>query len=173
MRKTQPLAVVALALLTVFASTTAAYGTSKATVSIEVKLNVTTIRAGHSIHGTAILTNSSSKSILVQAFNCSQWLFVGLAMKDVPYDPAVATAGCTNSVTLKPGANRVPITVSTNYQACGNGPQKGTLELPHCVGVGKHLAMPALPRGTYHVVVFNNGEHDFAPYTSRVRVTLS
>jgi hypothetical protein len=167
------LLVVALALLPFASVASPSSATDKTPVSVQVKLNTTTIRAGHPIHGTAILTNSSSKSILVQAWNCNQWLFVGIASKQVAYDPAVPTSACPNSVTLKPGINRVPITVSTSYDACQQGPRKGTIELPHCAGVDKKMGMPALPRGVYHVVVLTNGLPQFAPYVSRVRVTLS
>jgi hypothetical protein len=167
------IAIVALALLPLAGTASPSSATSKTPVSVQVKLNTTTIRAGHSIHGIVILTNSSSKSILVEGFNCNQWLFVGIASKQVAYDPAVATSACPNSVTLKPGMNRVPITVSTKYDVCGGGAQKGTIQVPHCAGVGKRMGMPALPRGVYHVVVLTNGLPQFAPYVSRVRVTLS
>jgi hypothetical protein len=169
MRSRRALAAVVVAVLALVAVVTPASATSKTPVSVQVKLNVTSIRSGHSIHGTAILTNASSKSILIQSFNCYQWLYVGLANKTIPYDPAVPTSACPNSVTLKPGANRVPITVSTKYYHCVQGPQKGTVEVPHCTKLG----MPALPKGSYHVVVLTNGLSRFAPYTSRVRVTLS
>jgi hypothetical protein len=161
--------VVAAALLSIAGTASASSAANKTPVSVQVKLNVTTIRAGHSIHGTAIITNSSSKSILVQGWSCDQWLFVGLASKEVAYDPAVPISACPNSVTLKPGANRVPITVSTSYDTCEQGPQKGTIQLPHCTKGGA----PALPKGMYHVVVLTNGLPQFAPYSSRIRVTLS
>jgi hypothetical protein len=163
------LCAVVVALLSLVVVVTSATATTKTPVSVQVRLNVTSIRSGHSIHGTAILTNASSKSILIQSFNCYQWLYVGLANKTIPYDPAVPTSACPNSVTLKHGANRVPITVSTKYYHCVQGPQKGTIEVPRCTKLG----MPALPKGSYHVVVLTNGLPQFAPYTSRIRVTLS
>jgi hypothetical protein len=160
--------VVALAVLPIVGTPSSSSATNKTPVSVRVQLHTTTIRAGHSIHGTAILTNSSSKSIFVQGFNCGQWLFVGLASKKVSYDPAVATSACSNSVTLKPGANRVPITVSTQYQVCAQtGP--GTIEVPRCSKVG----MPALPKGRYHVVVFTTELSKFAAYSARLQVTIS
>jgi hypothetical protein len=165
--------VVAAALVSIAGTASASSAANKTPVSVQVKLNVTTIRAGHSIHGTAIITNSSSKSILVQGWSCEQWLYVGLASKKIAYDPAVPVSACPNSVTLKPGANRVPITVSTSYDVCQQGPQKGTVELPHCPKRGSAVGMPALPKGTYHVVVLTNGLSEFAPYAFRVLVTLS
>ncbi|MGB8197701.1 MAG: hypothetical protein WCF25_11920 [Acidimicrobiales bacterium] len=141
-------------------------------VSVQVQLNTTNIRAGHSIHGTAIITNASSKSIYVAEWSCIQWLLVGLANKKIAYDPAVAIAACAHSHTLNPGVTRVPITVSTKYDACGGGSQKGTVAVPRCTKVGKELALPALPKGKYHVVVIALGL-TVAPYHSQLRVTLS
>jgi hypothetical protein len=162
------ISVVVLATLAIIATASTSSATIKTPVSVQVQLNTTTIRAGHSIHGTAILTNASSTSIFVQGWDCGKWLFIGLANKNVAYDPAVATSACSNSVTLKPGANRVPITVSTQYQVCaGAGP--GTREVPRCTKVG----MPALPKGTYHVVVITNGLSEFASYSAQLRVTIS
>jgi hypothetical protein len=156
-------------LLSLSGAVVSASAATKTPVSIRVTLNTTTVHAGHVIHGTAILTNASSKSILVQTWECDQWLFVGLANNQITYDPAVPTSACAHSITLKPGPNRVPITVSTKYQVCGGGTQKGTIAVPHCTKSG----MPALPKGTYRVVVITNGEPTLTPYASRVRITLS
>jgi hypothetical protein len=165
--------IVAVALLPIAATAIASSATNKTPVSVQVELNTTTIRAGHSIHGTAILTNVSSKSIFVQGWNCGQWLFVGLASTRIPYEPVVPTSACSNSITLKPGANRVPITVSTRYDVCGGGSQKGTIQVPRCPNVGTGVGMPALPKGAYHVVVLTNGLSEFAAYSAELRVTLS
>ena len=173
MRARRLIIVVVVALFSLACEASASSATNKTPVSVRVQLNVTTIRAGHSIHGTAIITNSSSESILVQGWSCSQWLYVGLANKVIAYDPAIPASACYDSVTLKPGQNRVPITVSTRYDVCEDGPQKGTPELPHCPKVSTGVGMPALPKGTYHVVVLTIGQSQFAPYASRIRVTLS
>jgi hypothetical protein len=162
------LAVVVVALLSLVVVVASATATTKAPVSVQVKLNVTSIRSGHSIHGTAILTNASSKSILIQSFNCYTWLYVGLANKAIPYDPAFPTSACPNALNLKPGKTRVSITVSTMYQACQQGGRPGD-GLPPCTKSG----MPTLPKGSYHVVVLTNGMTQIAPYTGRIRVTIT
>jgi hypothetical protein len=131
----------------------------KSPVSIQVHLDATTVRAGHTIHGTATLSNASSKTILVEACAYNGWLFVGLTNKNVPYDPAVSTVACNATVGLKPGANRFAISVSTDYDVCsGNG---GT---PRC---GR------LPSGTYHVAVTTLGLPKGTSFGSHIRVTLT
>ena len=159
----------ALAVLPLIGVVSPSGATTKPPVSVQIELNATTIRAGHSVHGTAIITNSSSASILVQGWSCDQWLYVGLANKHITYDPAVPTSACSNSVTLKPGKNRVPITLTTMYQVCGAGTQKGTVQVPHCTKSG----MPALPKGRYHVVVWTPAVSAFAPYSASLHVTIT
>jgi hypothetical protein len=124
-----------------------------------VHLNVATSRAGHPIHGTAILTNASSKTILVEACAEDGWLFVGLANKNVPYDPAVATVACNATIKLKPGANRFAIAVSTDYDVCTNS--------------GGVPACGRLPSGTYHVAVTTLGLPKGTTFGAHIRVTLT
>jgi hypothetical protein len=117
------------------------------------------VRGGHTIHGTAILTNSSSKTILVEACVANGWLFVGLANKNIPYDPAVSTVACNPTVRLKPGANRFAINVSTDYDVCSNS--------------GGTPACGRLPSGTYHVAVTTLGLPKGTAFGSHIRVTLT
>jgi hypothetical protein len=145
--------------VSVFGTASVAGASGKSPVSIQIHLNVTTERAGHPIHGTAILSNDSSKTILVEACALDGWLFVGLTNKNVPFGPAVATVACNASIKLKPGANRFAIEVSTDYDVCyENG---GT---PAC---GK------LPSGTYHVAVTTIGLPKGTSFLSHIRVILT
>jgi len=128
-------------------------------VSIQVHLNVTTERGGRPIHGTAILTNASSKTILVEACASDGWLFVGLTNKQVSYDPAVAAVACNATIKLKPGANRFAIAVSTDYSVCYE--------------IGGTPACGRLPSGTYHVAVTTLGLPKGTSYESHLRVTLT
>jgi hypothetical protein len=152
------------ALVSIVTMVSSAGATTKSPVTIRVDLNVTSIRSGHPIHGTALLTNTSDKTIPIQTWECDEWLFVGLSNKDVPYDPAVPVASCSPTIDLKPGVNRFPITVSTDYQSCE---MSGT-GLPKCPKVGP----PLLPKGTYHVDVLTNGLPKGTSFTQRIRVTL-
>lgn len=163
------IAVVAVTLLSLSATITSSNAATKSPITIRVDLNVTTIRAGHSIHGTAFLTNSSSKSIPIQTWECSPWLFVGLANKDISYDPAVATVACSRTDILKPGKNRISITVMTVYQECAGGGPATKGGPPLCTKKG----MPSLPKGSYHISVITNGMPTGTSYTSSIRVTLT
>jgi hypothetical protein len=150
---------VAFLFVSAFSPAAVASASGKSPVSIQVHLDATTVRAGHPIHGTATLSNASSKTILVEACAYDGWLFVGLTNKNVPYDPAVAAVACNATVKLKPGANRFAIEVSTDYDVCsGNG---GT---PPC---GR------LPSGTYHVAVTTLGLPKGTSFGSHIRVTLT
>jgi hypothetical protein len=169
MRKNRVIAAAALILVPFIAGVTSANATSALPVSIRIVLNVTTITPGHDIHGSAILTNASSKSIQVSTWECDQWLFVGLANRHVSYDPAVPTAACTQNFELKPGANRVAITVSTKYQVCAGAGAPSPGGPPRCTRSG----MPSLPKGKYHIVVLTNGFPKVAQYSSRLRVTIT
>ena len=162
--------VVAMTLLSIAARRVRRARATRRRCQCKCKLNVTTIRAGHSIHGTAILTNSSSKSILVQAWSMRPVALRRTGQQEVPYDPAVADvrlpelrhaqARCQSSTD-----HRVDEVTTFAEQ----GPQKGTIQ-----GTALHQRRCArLPKGTYHVVVITNGLSEFAPYSSRIRVTLS
>jgi hypothetical protein len=156
------LAAVGVSLLSTVWSIAGANAATTSPLSIQVELNVTTIATGHTIHGTAVITNASGKAIVVQTFNCYQWIFVGLANKDVPYQPTFLLSGCPGSMVLLPGANRVPITVSTKYQSCN------TRATPRCTKSG----MPSLPTGRYRVAVITEGGPKMSIRADRQRVTL-
>jgi hypothetical protein len=159
MRTRRLLLSVALLMVSVIAYTSAATASGKSPVSIRVHLNVTTVRGGRPIHGTAILTNASPKTILVEACAYDGWLFVGLTNKSVTFDPAVAAVACNATIKLKPGTNRFPIAVSTDYGVCyENG---GT---PAC---GR------LPSGTYQIAVTTQGLPKGTSFESHIRVTLT
>jgi hypothetical protein len=138
---------------------TSADAVKKSPVSIHVALDATTARAGHPIHGTVILTDTTSKTILVEACASDGWLFVGLANKNVPYDPAVATVACNATIKLRPGANRFPIVVLTDYDVCS--------------GNGGPTPCGPLPQGTYHVAVEALGLPKGTSFGAHLRVTLT
>ena len=163
MRTNRVLAAFGITLLSICWSITSADGATRSALSIQIDLNVTTIATGHTIHGTAIIVNASSKAIDVHTWNCDQWLYVGLAKRNVPFEPTILLSSCSSSVNLLPGVTRLPITVSTKFQSCEVG---GT---PRC----PKSAMPSLPTGTYHVAVFTNGVPNIPYEAGHLRVTLT
>jgi hypothetical protein len=136
---------------------------AKSPISVRVTLSRTEVVAGRSIRGEAVLTNSGTKTVLVQACAYDGWLFVGLANKQISYSPAIATVACMPSVRLTPGINRFSITVVTTYQECG-----GTTS-PRCPKSGA----PALPKGKYHTEVKILGLPSGTQKLSPISVTLN
>ena len=157
------IAAAGLVILSIVGGASSANATSKSPISIRVDLEATTAKAGEPILGFAILTNASSKTILVDSCASDGWLFVGLANKNVPYQPIVLTAACTPSVKLRPGANQFAIKVVTTYQECAMH------SAPLCTQTGS----PALPRGAYRVDVITLGLPKGTRVLERNRVTLS
>lgn len=149
--------------VSIFGGATVASAAHKPPISIRITLDKWEVKAGTSIHGVAILTNSAPQSVLVESCVIDGWLFIGVTNSNIPYNPAVATVGCPPSVRLKPGANRFRITVMTTYQECGSS------TTPRCPKVG----MPALPRGTYHVAVETLGLSLPTLTFAHLRVTLT
>jgi hypothetical protein len=147
----------------VIAGSSSAGATDRSPVSIHINLDATKVIAGHAIHGTAVLTNASRKTILVESCAIDGWLDVGLANKSVQYEPISPAIACAPSVKLKPGVNTFPITVQTIYQVCYQKHLK-----PRCTKTG----MPALPKGTYHVDVVTAGLPKGTISTSPTSVTL-
>lgn len=136
---------------------------TKSPVSVRFTLTRSAVEAGVPIKGTVIITNASSKTMLVESCAIDGWLWVGLANKATPFSPVVAAVACAPSVKLKPGANRFPVTVMTVYQVCE---VHGT---PRCT---KH-GMPPLPKGIYRTDVVTLGLPKGTPVLTHLRVTLT
>jgi len=120
-------------------------------ISIRLVLRHSSVVAGRVLDGDAIITNHSSKSILVQACAEDGWLDVGLSNQSYTYSPISPAVWCTPTVHIRPGVNHFPITVSTEYQVCTK--RTPTIDLPKCGKTG----MPILPKGQYHTSVFVSG----------------
>jgi len=153
---------IAFVVLSICGGAPAANAAHRSPVSIRIVLDTTHAKAGTPIHGTAILTNTNRTRLLVETCAYNGWLLVGLTNKSVTFNPAVTSAACAPSVTLKPGANRFRITVATTYQECE---VHGT---PRCTKTGA----PALPKGTYYTDVVALGLPKGTPTLNHLRVTL-
>ena len=117
-----------------------------APVEIHVRLDQTRVVQGTPIRGQAVLTNTTSKSLLVHQCAADGWLLVGLTDGKVPFNPATALVACPPSIRLQPGANRFPITVATTYQECLQPGGQSTTYVPPCSHV---YGLPPLPAGVY------------------------
>jgi hypothetical protein len=135
-------------------------------ISIRLVLRHTPVVAGHVLDGDAIITNHSSKSILVQACAEDGWLDVGLSNQSYTYTAISPAVWCTPTVHIRPGVNHFPISISTEYQVCTKS--KTTIDLPKCGRTG----MPTLPKGQYHTSVFMSGFPKNTRTPSTIKVTI-
>ena len=132
---------------------------ANAPITIRVKLDRTRVVVGTPIKGTAVLTNQSSTSILVQQCATDGWLAVGLTNKKTGFSPAWALVRCAPSVVLKPGPNRFPVKVVTTYEAClqPGGRSTVTTFIPKCLSSRSSSILPPLPPGRYSTKVVTMG----------------
>jgi hypothetical protein len=153
----------ATCLLSISTGAAGASAVAKSPLSLRFTLSTTTDKAGRPIKGIVTITNSSSKTLLVETCAINGWLWVGLANKTTPFEPASTSVACFPSVKIKPGPNRFPVTVMTEYQMCE---KHGT---PRCPNHG----MPSLPKGTYRTDVVAVGLPKGTPVLTHLRVTLT
>jgi hypothetical protein len=135
-------------------------------ISIRLVLRHTSIMAGHVLKGEAIISNHSTKTILVETCAIDGWLDVGLSNKSYTYSPIDPLIACAPTVHLRPGVNHFPIKVSTDYQVCTKS--RPTATLPSCGKSG----MPTLPKGEYHTAVIMVGFPKNTATPSELNVTI-
>ena len=143
-----------------------------APITIRVELDRTRVVAGTPIKGTVVVTNGSSKTIVVQQCAIDGWLAVGLANKTTRFAPAFALVGCAPSVPLKPGRNRFPVKVLTTSQSCLQPGGRSTTFIAKCLSSGSSFAPPPLPPGRYWTKVVTLGLPPNATVGHPVAVSL-
>jgi hypothetical protein len=137
-------------------------------VQSRIVLDRTRVFAGTPIHGEALLTNTTRKTITVQACSAGGWFRVGLINARVSFEPADPLIACRPSVRLRPGVNRVPITVSTSYLICTQKTNQPAPDLPACIPTG----MPPLPAGEYSTKTIATGLPAGSQAPRTIHVTL-
>ncbi|HEV3359049.1 MAG TPA: hypothetical protein VG247_19785 [Pseudonocardiaceae bacterium] len=123
-----------------------------ADVRIKVTLQHDQVHAGDTIQGTATITNTTGKAIVVHGCPDS-WLMVGLSSPTIRFDPAIPANLCVPQLRLAPGPTTYPITVSTAYQACLGPEGHSLVPMPTC----DNGALPPLPAGTYRTTAITDG----------------
>jgi hypothetical protein len=145
---------------------------ANAPITIRVKLDRTRVVVGTPIKGTAVLTNESSKAILVQQCATDGWLAVGLTNKKIGFSPAWALVRCAPSVVLKPGPNRFLLKVITTYESCLQPGGQSTILIPKCFSSDSSPILPPLPPGRYSTKVVTMGLPSNTAVSHSVAVSL-
>ena len=135
-------------------------------ISIRLVLRHTSVVAGHVLAGDAVITNRSTKTIVVQACAEDGWLDVGLSNKSYTYSPIDELILCAPTVRLRPGVNHFSIAIRTMYQGCTKSTP--TFDLPRCGKTG----MPTLPKGQYHTSVIMVGFPKNTRAPTNIKVTI-
>ena len=110
-------------------------------VTLELRLERTTLRPGRNDAGVAVVTNHSGHLLHMRDCLNRRGLVAGLVSPRVAYLPGPPLRHCQLIRSIPPGVTTLPTWVATTYQRCGT---PGT---PRCNGI----APIDLPAGTYHV----------------------
>jgi hypothetical protein len=146
---------------------------SPAPIRVSLSLVHHRVAAGQTIKGTVVLTNGSSRSILVNTCAEDGWLEVGLKGHGYTFEETSSLVACKPTVRLKPGANRFPVVVLTSYETCQQPPEAPSRALPACVSTGSSATeLPPLPVGTYSTTVYITGLSHLTQTPNRLEVTL-
>jgi hypothetical protein len=140
-------------------------------VSDELVLASTVARAGTTIQGDLVVTNTSGSAIdLRDRHGCTPGYAVGLTNAALPAANAPGFAAVCGSaaLTLPPGTTRFPIEVITTHFGCTNGPTPsgGSDRFPRCITGGP----PPLPSRRYVAVLYGSSLA-LPPATARVTLT--
>jgi hypothetical protein len=161
-------------------ATTAASDSGQAGAPASLKarlvLDQTTVKAGSTIKGTLIFTNTTSQPILVNTCAMDIWDEVGLQTRQIavattlPFTPEVM---CSPSIELLPGVNRFPVQISTTFNDYGPCySPSSTKKTPMCHNLTHTGRSPPLPPGRYTTDYLIRGmPADFQP-PDPVTVTL-
>jgi hypothetical protein len=143
-------------------------------LTVQIRLDRTTVAAGRPINGVAIVTNASGHPLTIADCN-GAWLQVGLSNARIRYSPAWLDCLSVPGTVLRPGTTRIPITVRTTYDSCTQRASSATDGLPACQrGPHGETSMPPLPPGNYRTatgILDPDGLH--VPTPEPVQVTLT
>jgi hypothetical protein len=140
-------------------------------VSDRIVLDSTVARAGTTIRGDLVVTNSSGSAIeLRDPHGCTPGYTLGLTNASLPTANAPGFAAVCGyaALVLPPGTTKFPIEAITTYMGCTNGPQRPGpgVQMPRCL---PHGGPPSLPPGRYVALLFGSS---LALPQATVQVTL-
>jgi hypothetical protein len=162
-------ALVALVLLLAVSGTAKASRPSSAPIKVHVALNGDRVVAGQTIKGEVLLTNTTTRTIVVDACADNGWLQVGLKGKGYVYEATSLLILCPPTIHLHPGINRFPVNVLTSYQSCSQPQGNSPTSAPRCTPSN---GLPPLPIGKYSTEVLIFGMPHLTRPPNQVTVTL-
>ncbi|HEY7433372.1 MAG TPA: hypothetical protein VH641_21855 [Streptosporangiaceae bacterium] len=130
-------------------------------------LSRTSVTAGTPIEGTLVVTNHGPTVNLTHG--CRPAYAVVLTSHRFPPDAAFPADCSVRSFIIKPGVNRLAVTVATTYMGCTADQKRATHSTPACMRGNR---MPPLPEGRYHAVLVGSGNLRLPP-PAPVAVTLT
>lgn len=130
-------------------------------------LDHTSVTAGRALTGTLVVTNHGPAVNLTHG--CRPAYAVVLTSHRFPPDAAFSSDCSARPFVIKPGVNRLAVTVLTSYPGCTMDSKQATRSLPACLS-GHRL--PPLPAGRYHAVLVGSGNLRLPP-PAPVAVTLT
>jgi hypothetical protein len=113
------------------------------------------VTAGTPIKGTLIVTYRGRAPINLTR-HCSPQYAVVVTNHRFPPDAAFASRCSLLPFLIKPGANRLPVTVLTTYITCSEVRKQATISSPPCRHGNRK--MPPLPPGRYEAVLVGDGQ---------------
>jgi hypothetical protein len=133
-------------------------------------LRQTRVTAGTAITGALVVTYRGRTPINLNR-ECRPQYAVALTNHRLP--PLVGfRADCSTApFVIKPGENRLAVTVATTYLGCTQDARQATSTLPACLH-GRRL-MPSLPPGSYQAVLVGDGLPLPAPAPVTVSLTAA
>jgi hypothetical protein len=138
-----------------------------------LELTLAQVTAGTPIKGTLVVINHGQTAINLNS-RCQPKYAVVLTNHKFPPIAAFAADCATLPRLIKPGVNRLPVSVITTYQSCSAASQQaaGANRLPPCIhdSHGGYLP-PPMPAGHYEAVLVGHGQLPLPAPTS-IPVTL-
>jgi hypothetical protein len=131
-------------------------------------LSHTSVTAGVRISGALIVTNHGTTPVNL-THGCRPDFAVVLTGRGFPPRVSFASDCSTLPFIIKPGVNRLPVTVMTTYQGCTQDLKQATHSVPACL---RGRGMPPLPEGRYQAVLVGGGNLPL-PAPTPVRVLLT
>ena len=136
----------------------------------QLVLSQTKVTAGTPIKGWLVVTYRGRAPINLNR-GCRPQYAVVVTNHRFPLDVAFSADCSTAPFVIKPGENRLAVTVITTYRMCAQVASQATSSMPACLH--GHQIMPPLPPGRYEAVLVGDGLPLPAPAPIPIRLAAT